>query len=1589
MRKFKVISAFFVFMFFITNISLVSGSRHFIQWGAQEAWGQTTNSTVVNQPYDISGNGGRKFTSLSNGWLVVAYFNPNITSNKTYVFMISKDNGTSWSQLCSIGYQYDASHLAICSYGTTVFCLCTDTGTAPSKVYCVKFNAMTVTNVDIGATAVLLDTQWSLGTGSSITADSEGNIHAVWCSKNSAYSNSFNLRYSKSTDGGVSWMTPTQVTTLSSNDMQTPCIVTSGTNVYIVATFSAGYKFILIFSPSGLSIVPDSNFAWSRSDIYNGYAYAQECPCVVVSSDGCIHVVWQGKGSDMAYEGLWGVRYSRSIDGGRTWSSMFKASDYNTYNNYNPSIAADDKNHAHIVYTATCTGVYQLKKVSCVDGIWSNPIYVTSATASQDNPQLCSSNIDFISPLLIWKDTQTGAIKYTGEIGSTKNDESTTLLMHFNAMNSFKDELSHTVIQGDTKIDTNIFKFGGASANFDGRGYLTVDDTNDFAFGTGDFTIDGWIYIPSTFTGQRLTLFSIGQKGWGQTYKEEISCCVTDGKIQFMAENTFTFLFNIIEGAIPLNHWVHLAYVRSNGTMFAFINGVKTSAVNCNYNFTVSSNIRIGDNYINGIEVPDAIANYKDEIRVTKGIALWDSDFTPPTKEYSPYSCMNTILVPSQNSSFSELDTGVVPKIEVSNSKNDTLTCKMYIDEETMPRDTKVVAGTKTTTQTAIFSPVNMSKLSEGQHTMKFDVSSGGASSQSTVDFKVDKSPTIGSIAIDASETSITASAIAADCIGLSATTPFSISIGDYSKTMTPVGNNTTSSALVTRGALACNTLYPITFKAKDTAGHETVHADDVYTKAVTPTLSAITGPTNIDIAVGGQNPANTEYQMMCNNKYVTASGTLTSTPTWAKYLTRNVNVKGLTPQTEYTLKIKARNGDGIETDSYFLNSGIPVATQQKSLDKPLDVVATTGEDGITVTWEQVEGATGYKVSVDDSTPSGITTDTYYIHHVLDAIEHKYKVMAVREGETGLPSDPVYATAQSAPLSSPASITATISPAAITLDWNAVTGATGYELEMDGEKVLAGFKYYKDNLNNTKVRYVHNGLSLNSQHTYKVRAWRNTVAGEWSSLLVAKTGQEAPGTPVIKPVAATDTTITITWDPVPGAQEYEVIFDGITYKNGKNTNFIMYGLHPKTSHTYTVKALNYTDVSTNTVTASGSKDTYDFATPQVISFTEDVKKITLTWSPVTGATGYEIVRAAQGQTKTINIADTTYIDTDGLEANKKYSYQIRATASGKYSAPCDPVVLESLPDRPGVPGSITVTATQDIITLNWAAVTTGGSIATGAINYDVMIDGVEVDNDDQLNYVDDALMPNTIHKYRIRSKDNLIESDWSSEIIVKTLPSKPITPRNITVVSSSTNVKLSWIPQDGDLSYDIQVWDSVPSSDANATETGITTLLATVNGITKNEYIQRGDTGTINLQEYMYRIRTHNMVGVSDWSGYIVNNTIKAHVKKADTTNLALTATDVTDFSQYTMTVTYNKDVLDVLDLSMQTGAKELQAGNITGTAIVITSFEPGRITFRVDKAVTPGEAWTGVINSIQFKAKVNGGTFISYTVIGKPDDAE
>jgi hypothetical protein len=227
----------------------------------------------------------------------------------------------------------------------------------------------------------------------------------------------------------------------------------------------------------------------------------------------------------------------------------------------------------------------------------------------------------------------------------------TQLLLHLNGgdgsstfVDSSANGLTVTGNGGVTQVSANAY-FGASCCYFDGvNDYLSFAATEYFNFGISDFTIDFWCYLIDG--GHGSSSARIVETTYYGNANGFIIVCDGSGnptKIGFGTAGSMRIYTN---NTIPNNEWHHIALIRYNSVTKIYIDGVaqtQTYIDNNNYN---SCTFRIGANLTGG----ECWKGKIDEFRVTRGIARWTSNFTPPTAEYSAEVLGQYIIVSSEKS---------------------------------------------------------------------------------------------------------------------------------------------------------------------------------------------------------------------------------------------------------------------------------------------------------------------------------------------------------------------------------------------------------------------------------------------------------------------------------------------------------------------------------------------------------------------------------------------------------------------------------------------------------------------------------------------------------------------------------------------------------------------------------------------------------------------------------------------------------------------------------------------------------------------------------------------------------------------------
>lgn len=193
---------------------------------------------------------------------------------------------------------------------------------------------------------------------------------------------------------------------------------------------------------------------------------------------------------------------------------------------------------------------------------------------------------------------------------------------------------------GNAQINTSVKKYGTGSIAFDGAGdFLYGNNQPTVLMGLSNFTVEAWVN-PNSF---------------GATYNPIIANAILNvstaadlqyflyldgtGKPTFKAYSGSTAYTVASSSAISTGSWTFIAAVRNGSTLTLYVNGVSvatTSIGTVSLNGSTLAILRCGAYqetgtfyYLNG---------YIDELRVTRGIARYTTNFTPPTAAFPNYA---------------------------------------------------------------------------------------------------------------------------------------------------------------------------------------------------------------------------------------------------------------------------------------------------------------------------------------------------------------------------------------------------------------------------------------------------------------------------------------------------------------------------------------------------------------------------------------------------------------------------------------------------------------------------------------------------------------------------------------------------------------------------------------------------------------------------------------------------------------------------------------------------------------------------------------------------------------------------------------
>jgi hypothetical protein len=185
---------------------------------------------------------------------------------------------------------------------------------------------------------------------------------------------------------------------------------------------------------------------------------------------------------------------------------------------------------------------------------------------------------------------------------------------------------------GNAQISTAQSKFGGSSIAFDGTGdYIETSGTNaSLEMGSGSWTIEMWVYqIARTTVGSGASLYDSLALSSSTTNATRLRISPS-GELLFVRYSTAVFTSTAV---VPLTTWSHVAMVKNESTLNFYLGGASAGSIADTITYTNGLNRPIigtdgfspGSSNLNG---------YIDDLRITKGIARYTANFTPPAAPF-------------------------------------------------------------------------------------------------------------------------------------------------------------------------------------------------------------------------------------------------------------------------------------------------------------------------------------------------------------------------------------------------------------------------------------------------------------------------------------------------------------------------------------------------------------------------------------------------------------------------------------------------------------------------------------------------------------------------------------------------------------------------------------------------------------------------------------------------------------------------------------------------------------------------------------------------------------------------------------------
>ena len=222
----------------------------------------------------------------------------------------------------------------------------------------------------------------------------------------------------------------------------------------------------------------------------------------------------------------------------------------------------------------------------------------------------------------------------TIQIGGDPNWANVSLYLY---TNTFVDSSSsnHTMtVVGSPSIDNTGQVFNGVGAmlfNGAGQGVYTPDAAN-LQLTSGDFTVECWYYQTSGQGGELVTKYDSG----AGVYQYLLYVVATSYTPRFSVYFPGYTALTVLGVSSSVNTWHHLAAVRYGNTFQIFQDGIGSGTQTSASNLISTTPEKLWVGCYQDLSNP--FAGKVTQVRITKGVARYTSNFTPPTSPFPTHA---------------------------------------------------------------------------------------------------------------------------------------------------------------------------------------------------------------------------------------------------------------------------------------------------------------------------------------------------------------------------------------------------------------------------------------------------------------------------------------------------------------------------------------------------------------------------------------------------------------------------------------------------------------------------------------------------------------------------------------------------------------------------------------------------------------------------------------------------------------------------------------------------------------------------------------------------------------------------------------